>query len=115
MWDLEYLLLFGLPNNKLELLDGITPLKFPFPDRASAEAHFDRWIAQLVRWRGVRGAIPRTQNDDHVEADVDHIKLQLYRRPIRMEMPMAHQSWRDLRSAFWRRDLWEGQPAGFES
>ncbi|HZK82435.1 MAG TPA: hypothetical protein VFC46_15240 [Humisphaera sp.] len=37
VWDLEYLLLFGPPENKLELLDGKTPCSFPFADRDAWE------------------------------------------------------------------------------
>jgi Uma2 family endonuclease len=115
MWDLEYLLLFGLPNNKLELLDGVTPVTFPFPSRSSAEAHFDHWIEQLARWRNVPGPIARVQTAKRVEADVGNINVRLYHRPIRLGMPMAHQAWDWLQDAFWQRDLWDGQPAGFES
>ena len=35
MWDLEYLLLFGVPNNKWEILDGRVRWAFPFLARAS--------------------------------------------------------------------------------
>ena len=115
MWDLEYLLLFGLPNNKLELLDGITPLTFPFPSRRSGEEHFEKWVEQLARWRNVPSPVPRTQAVDHVEADVGGAKLQLYRRPIRLALPMAHQAWDWLHFGFWRHELWEGQPQAFET
>ena len=30
MWDLEYLLLFGVPSNKWEILDGRVRWAFPF-------------------------------------------------------------------------------------
>jgi hypothetical protein len=36
MWDLEYLLLFGIPNNKIELLDGRSRWAFPFTSRELA-------------------------------------------------------------------------------
>src|SRR5437773_427489 len=52
MWGLEYALLFGAPENKLELFDGRTPLSCPFPDRETAEAHFALWIETLYRWQG---------------------------------------------------------------
>ena len=52
-WDLEYMLLFGPPENKLELLDGKTPCSFPFADRGSADAHFALWASTLARWQGV--------------------------------------------------------------
>ena len=115
MWDLEYLILFGLPNNKLELLDGITPLTFPFPNRRSAEQHFDLWIEQLARWRGASSPIHRTQLKDCLEANIAGAKLQLYLRPIRLALPMQHQAWDWLSHAFWRRDLWEGQPPGLQT
>ena len=53
MWGLECALLFGAPENKLELLDGRTPLVWPFPDRETAEAHFADWTETLCRWQVV--------------------------------------------------------------
>jgi len=114
MWDLEYLLLFGLPENKLELLDGITPLGFPFVNRDSAEAHFDLWIEQIAQWKRVPSPVTRVSMEDHIVANIGGPKLQLFRRPIRLELPMKHEAWDWLKSGFWRRELWEGQPIGFE-
>jgi len=51
---LEYLLLFGVPENKVESLDGRTRVCEAFPDRAEARAHFETWASQLKRWQGER-------------------------------------------------------------
>jgi len=39
MLGLEYILLFGLPENKLELIDGRTRCRLPFATRQEAEMH----------------------------------------------------------------------------
>src|SRR5258706_5554543 len=105
MWNLEYLLLFGLPENKLELLGGITPLTFPFADRQSGEEHFQLWTEQLARLRNVCLPVERTESERYIESDIAGAKLQLYRRPIRLALPMAHQAWDWLKSGFSRREL----------
>jgi hypothetical protein len=51
MWELEYLLLFGVPGNKWELVDGRIRWAFPFFARDVAEAHFAAWSDTLRRWR----------------------------------------------------------------
>jgi hypothetical protein len=62
MWGLEYALLFGAPENKLELLERQTPLSFPFPDRAMGE--MCRWTWRWTRestascWKSARGVSP---------------------------------------------------------
>jgi hypothetical protein len=56
VWDLEYLMLFGVPGNKWELIDGQIRWAFPFLDRDAAEAHFATWANTLQRWRGARRA-----------------------------------------------------------
>jgi hypothetical protein len=53
MWGLEYALLFGVPKNKPELIDGRTRCAFPFLKREMAEAHFAAWTETLRRWKGV--------------------------------------------------------------
>ncbi len=43
MLGLEYLLLFGVPGNKWELIDGRIRWAFPFLDRNLAQSHFEAW------------------------------------------------------------------------
>ena len=69
MWGLEYAYLFGLPNNKLELIDGRSRCVFPFRDRHEAEAHFADWIDTLCRWKKVeRPPITHTKETQLAEA-----------------------------------------------
>ena len=51
MIDLEYILLFGLPQNKLEILDGKTRVLLAFPDPQEAIAQFRYWLETLERWQ----------------------------------------------------------------
>ena len=113
-WDLEYLLLFGPPENKLELLRGTTPCSFPFRDRAEADAHFAAWSQTLARWQGV--------SDPPVEpihgADgkrLGRFTLKQYRRPIRLDVPSEINAYHRASECFFDRSLWPDQPQGFEA
>ena len=65
MWGLEYLLLFGVPENKWELFDGRVRWAFPFLDRDVAQAHFAAWTDTLQRWRGAtRATVHETTTAD---------------------------------------------------
>jgi hypothetical protein len=53
MWGLEYLLLFGVPNNKWELLRGRVRWAFPFLDLDVAQDHFAVWTrTEAWDWGG---------------------------------------------------------------
>jgi hypothetical protein len=114
MWGLEYALLFGAPENKLELFDGRTPLSWPFPDRETAEAHFALWIETLCRWQGVSPQPPVQKTAEKWTAEVNGFFVELYPRPIRLEIPFSGDTFRDILDSFWRRDLWPDQPQGRE-
>ncbi len=113
-WDLEYMLLFGPPENKLELLYGQTPCSFPFADRATADAHFSLWSQTLARWQGVPDP-PVHAMDDALVKEFGKFKLKQYRRPIRLEVPSALEAYHWAHGCFWHRSLWPMQPAGFEA
>jgi hypothetical protein len=51
---LEYLLLFGLPENKIEgIYQGRTVTCLAFPSPEEAQAHFELWLQTLARWQGL--------------------------------------------------------------
>jgi Uma2 family endonuclease len=112
-WDLEYLLLFGPPENKLELLDGKTPCSFPFLDRGVADAHFAAWSEILARWQDVPDP-PARVLDGSVVKEFGGFTLKQYRRPIRLEVPSDFSAYRWAGTSFWDRGLWPMQPAGFD-
>src|SRR5947209_8788296 len=60
-WDLEYALLFGVPGNKIELIDGRSRWAFPFVSREQAESHFAHWLQTLARWKGTEA--PRVRKE----------------------------------------------------
>ncbi len=112
-WDLEYLLLFGPPENKLELLDGRTPCSFPFHDRAEADAHFAAWAGTLSRWQGV--ADPPARRIDIADVkQIAEFELAQYRRPIRLEVPSEVDAYHWAHRCFFDRSLWPAQPPGYE-
>lgn len=115
MWGLEYALLFGAPENKLELLDGRTPLVWPFPDRETAEAHFALWIETLCRWQGVSKPPAVRKTADKWGAEINGFVVELNPRPICLEIPFEWKAFLEIDKSYWRRDLWPGQPAGRES
>jgi hypothetical protein len=88
MWGLEYALLFGVPNNKLELIKGRSRLAFPFLSREQAEAHFENWTEALCRWKGVASRPPVGQGTLGPKAEVRGIVLELAPRPIEMHVPL---------------------------
>jgi Uma2 family endonuclease len=114
MWGLEYLLLFGPPENKVEIVDGRTRCAFPFLERAEGEAHFQEWTAALRQWRGAPP--PRVRRvGERWEAEVNGVHLSLWRRPIELRFPLDVEAMLSLYDSFWRRDLWDGQPEGKET
>lgn len=113
MWGLEHLLLFGLPENKLEVFDGKTRCVFPFLDRVTAEAHFGAWLENLSRWRGA--PVPAVADrGNRREAEIDGVTLTLFPLPIELRFPLDVDTLLSLQRPFWRRDLWEAQPPGHE-
>ncbi len=62
MFNLEHLILFGLPENKLEWFDGRTLCHLPFAAREEAEEAFLRCAATLARWQGLN-ALPPVQRE----------------------------------------------------
>jgi Uma2 family endonuclease len=113
MWGLEYALLFGVPNNKLELIDGRSRWAFPFLRREEAEAHFAEWVATLCHWRGVESPAVR-KGRKRWEAEAGGFGLELAPLPIELYAPFDGETFRTLYSIPWRRELWVGQPAGRE-
>jgi len=113
-WNLEYMLLFGPPENKLELLDGKTPCSFPFIDRIVADAHFAKWATELARWQDVSDP-PARMMDGTLVKEFGKFTLEQYRRPIRLEVPSVLDAYHWAQRSFWDRSLWPMQPAGFET
>jgi Uma2 family endonuclease len=113
MWDLEYLLLFGVPNNKWELWDGRIRWAFPFCNREVAQAHFAAWTDCLRRLRN-RGEVivDETKTADGSPKRTvrfDGVEMTLYPRPIELRIPVEMEVFEALHRSFWRRDLWPGQ------
>jgi Uma2 family endonuclease len=119
MWDLEYLLLFGVPDNKWELLRGRVRWAFPFRDREAAQAHFASWTDTLRRWRdGAEVTVNEMTTANGSPRRIvrfDGVEMSLYPRPIELRMPMDMAVFDALYFSFWRRDLWPGQDHGKET
>lgn len=115
MWGLEYALLFGLPNNKLELIDGRTRCAFPFRTRQEGEAHLDDWTETLCRWKSIADKPVVRKGRKKWRTRMQQFELTLYPRPIDLRIPLDSEVLRTLDSSFWRRDLWEQQPSGHET
>lgn len=113
-FGIEYLLLFGPPENKLEFLDGITPCSFPFVDRDMADAHFASWAEALARWQNVSD-LPARVVDSRLVKELGGFTLEQYRRPIRLEVPSDLDAFDWAHGCFWDRSLWPMQPDSFES
>lgn len=112
MWGLEYALLFGAPENKLELIEGRTPLSWPFPDRETAEAHFAHWTETLCRWQGIsrRPTVQKTAAKWTVE--INGFVLDLYPRPIHLDISFVGDAFGEIYKSFWRRAPWRSAAFG---
>ena len=106
-------MLFGVPGNKWEILDGRVRWAFPFLARDVAQAHFAAWTDTLRRWRnGVEPTAHETTTADGSPRSIvrfDGVEMSLYPRPIELLMPMDMDVFDGLYHSFWRRDLWPGQ------
>jgi hypothetical protein len=93
MGGLEYLLLFGVPHNKWEMLDGRVRWAFPFLDRDVAQAHFAAWAETLKRWRGgAEATVCETPTADGSPRRIlrfDGIEMSRYPRPVELRIPMG--------------------------
>jgi hypothetical protein len=115
MYGLEYALFFGVPSNKLELIDGFSHWSFPFQSRELAEAHFAAWLETLCRWKQVEAAPAVRKSRRRWRARVGGIRLECYPRPIRLEIPISGKAFEAFARTFNRRDFWPGQPQGLET
>src|SRR5262245_25442384 len=111
MWGLEYLMYFGVPSNKIELLEGHSRWAFPFITREHAELHFEEWLQTLARWKGT--SVPPVQRQDPKwKADVNGISVQLFPRPIEVHFPMVCEAFHESLTTFWRPELWPAEGQG---
>jgi Uma2 family endonuclease len=115
MWGLEYALLFGVPKNKPELIDGQTRCAFPFLNREQAEAHLTAWVETLCRWKQIATAPAVHKDAKEWRVEARNFQLTLYPLPIDLRIPLDFDAFVAIDSSFWRRDLWAGQPASHET
>jgi hypothetical protein len=115
MYGLEYALFFGVPSNKLELINGFSHWSFPFASRELAEAHFTAWLETLCRWKQIEPPPAVRKSRRRWQARFAGIRLEVYPRPIRLEFPIDGKAFRAFLGTFNRRDFWPGQPAGLET
>lgn len=104
---LEYLLLFGLPENKTEVMDGRMRTVWPFQELSHAERAFEAWCRQIERWREV--AREPSSAGAH-KTDLGGITLSRFHRVVEMEIPIHVDTLCALQSGFWRRELWDLPP-----
>lgn len=114
-YGLEYALFFGVPGNKLELIDGTSRWAFPFLSRAEGETHFQQWLEIFRRWKQVETPTPIRKSDGNWHAEVSGIRMELFPRPIEIRIPIAWQAFDAFLHTFNRRDYWPGQPEGLET
>jgi hypothetical protein len=122
-YGLEYALFFGVPSNKIELMDGTSRWAFPFLSRDEAEAHFQQWLETLRRWKQVDVPTPILKSEGkslaqapgNWQAEVAGMRMELFPRPINIRIPIAWQVFRAFLDTFNRRDYWPGQPTGLET
>lgn len=108
MLGLEYILLFGLPENKLELIHSKTRCRLPFATCQEAEMHFLAWAETLARWQGFSAA-PPIQRAGHIwEVTIADFRLILEMRVITCEVPMSGNAMFEMEHRFWQPSRWPG-------
>lgn len=106
MLGLEYALLFGLPENKLEIVDGKATCRLPFATLAEAEAQFDAWAETLCRWQDA-GKPSVTLEDNVPTLTVNGFVLRRYRRVLELKVPLDDlDALERLESFGWDGDSW---------
>jgi hypothetical protein len=113
MWELEYLLLFGLPGNKWELWDGYMYCRFPFSEPAAAEAHWELWRETLCRWQGVDHELRIKPTQGRQQAKIGDFLFTRYPQPINLDVPIDGEALEAIHDASGRRDFWDQQPLGY--
>ncbi len=109
MLGLEYILLFGLPENKLELTDGRTRCRLPFATRQEAEMQFLTWAETLARWQGLSAAPPIQYHRNGVwQSKIADFCLILEMRVITCEVPMSGDAVFEIKHRFWQPSRWPG-------
>src|ERR1051325_7000586 len=103
---LEYLLLFGLPENKTEIIDGRMRAVAPFRNLGDAEIAFDTWCCHIEHWRGVA---PKVAGGGH-RVEFGGLKIERLCRVVEVQIPISVHGFLALHSAFWRRELWDLSP-----
>src|SRR5262245_2100417 len=85
MYGLEYALFFGVPENKIELIDGRSYWSFPSQSREAAESQFEDWIQTICRWKqfDVRPVVQKS--DQSWRTVVAGIEVELFPRPISLK------------------------------
>jgi hypothetical protein len=92
---LEYLLLFGLPENKTEIIDGLMPTLWPFETVDEDEAAVALWSAQLERLYSRR---PKPHRSYEISRAA---------RVVEARIPVDVEPFCQLTSAFWQEELWD--------
>jgi hypothetical protein len=115
VYGLEYALFFGVPDNKLELIDGTSRWVFPLLSRDEGEAHFQQWLETFRRWKQVETPTPIRKAASRWQAEVRGIRIELFPRPIEIRLPIAWEAFDAFLDTYNRRDYWPGQPRGFET
>jgi Uma2 family endonuclease len=115
MFDLEWVLYWGLPENKCELWDGCMHCVFPFASQGAAEHHFAAWAERLACWQQAQPETVRNGSAALREIAVGSFHMTVHPRPIALNVPVDGAAFRAIYESFWRRDLWPTQPPGRET
>lgn len=107
MWGLEYTLLFGVPNNKIETADGRSRWVFPFLNREQAETHFEKWLETFSRWKRAT-AQPIMISSCHWKTEIAGATMELFPRPIELFLPIAWEAFEGLLETFHDPQMWSG-------
>lgn len=107
---LHALLGFGLPANRLEMLDGRVPCVWPCASAERATATFEGWVSALARWLDVRAA--RVDGPDARCATVGDWALECRGRWVDARVPVDPAAFREFAGNAWRAGLWLGGADG---
>ncbi len=109
MWDLEYLLLFGVPNNKTEVYGGGTRVSFPSTDRAASEQHLRVWTETWARIHDTEAPAPTVRGNALI-ARVAGSRFAVFGLPLHALIPVHGELYYYASMCASDEELWGATP-----
>ncbi len=109
-WDLTTLFLGGLPENKLEVIEGKVPCAVPFPSEEAAQETARRWIEAVARWKGAEDVLH--SDAAGLEGEVAGYEFRVRGRRLDVRIPISIESLGEIWAGSWDPSAWPDSGRG---